>query len=187
MRYVARATAASWQWSDYRRALGKGLWKKARCRGSRAGMKRICIITPGNVSSNPRVVKEADALVEAGYEVRVVAGDMVPWVRERDATIFARARWRCDLVGPGSYATYSLHRVRRAFAKRALAVGFGGVSVAAAAHGTMTGQLTVAVTLEPADSTLHTIRHLFQQLRPLRTITGLYSVLMLKIFIWVNS
>ena len=74
-------------------------------------MKRICIITPGNVSSNPRVVKEADALVEAGYEVRVVAGDMVPWVRERDATIFARARWRCDLVGPGSMPTYSLHRV----------------------------------------------------------------------------
>ena len=28
MRDVARATAASWQWSDYRRALGKGLWKK---------------------------------------------------------------------------------------------------------------------------------------------------------------
>jgi glycosyltransferase involved in cell wall biosynthesis len=28
MRDAARATAASWQWSDYRHALSKGLWKK---------------------------------------------------------------------------------------------------------------------------------------------------------------
>ncbi len=114
-------------------------------------MKRICIITPGNVGSNPRVVKEADALVEGGYEVRVVAGDMVPWVRGRDATIFSRARWRYDLIGPKSRLDYTLRRVRRVLARKALAAGFEGVRIAVAAHGTMTGQLTVAAAREPAD------------------------------------
>lgn len=44
-------------------------------------MKRICVVAPGKLGSIPRVVKEADALFEFGYEVRVVAADMVPWVR----------------------------------------------------------------------------------------------------------
>jgi glycosyltransferase involved in cell wall biosynthesis len=114
-------------------------------------MKSICIVTPGNVGSNPRVVKEADALVEAGYEVRVVAGDMVPWVRERDVTIFSRARWRYDLVGPGSNIYYTLRRVRRMLANKALAVGFDLVRMAVAAHSTMTSQLTAAAAREPAD------------------------------------
>jgi glycosyltransferase involved in cell wall biosynthesis len=114
-------------------------------------MKRICIITPGNVGSNPRVVKEADALVEAGYNVRVVAGDMVPWVRERDATIFSRARWRYDLVGPKSYIHYTLGRVRRMLASKALIVGFNGYRIAAAAHSAMTDQLTIAAARERAD------------------------------------
>jgi len=34
----------------------------------------ICLLTPGHVASTPRLVKEADALVDAGYRVHVVAG-----------------------------------------------------------------------------------------------------------------
>jgi glycosyltransferase involved in cell wall biosynthesis len=114
-------------------------------------MKRICIITPGNVGSNPRVVKEADALVEAGYNVRVVAGDMVPWVRERDATIFSRAKWRYDLVGSKPNVHYKLRRVRQILANKALAVGFERTGMATLAHSAMTGQLTTAAAREPAD------------------------------------
>ena len=36
-------------------------------------MARICIVTPGALGSNPRVVKEADALVRAGHDVHVIA------------------------------------------------------------------------------------------------------------------
>ena len=36
--------------------------------------RRICLITPGHVASTPRLVKNADALAAAGYEVHVVAG-----------------------------------------------------------------------------------------------------------------
>ena len=32
----------------------------------------VCIVSPGNLASNPRVLKEADALHEAGYAVTAV-------------------------------------------------------------------------------------------------------------------
>jgi hypothetical protein len=51
--------------------------------------KRICLVSPSH--SNPRLVKEADALHEAGYAVRVVAGDATPGVWPLDAVILARA------------------------------------------------------------------------------------------------
>jgi len=44
-------------------------------------MKKICLVSPGHVASNPRLVKEANSLVAAGYDVRVVAGDTAPFVR----------------------------------------------------------------------------------------------------------
>ena len=50
-------------------------------------VERICLVSPGHLSSNPRLVKEADALHEAGYAVRVVAGDVTPSVRHLDNTI----------------------------------------------------------------------------------------------------
>jgi glycosyltransferase involved in cell wall biosynthesis len=114
-------------------------------------MKRVCIITPGNVSSNPRVVKEADALVDVGYDVRVIAGDIVPWVRERDATILSRARWRYDLVRPSSQAAYKLCRTRSILANKILALGFGGIRTAVTAHHALTKELEIAAAREPAD------------------------------------
>ena len=35
-------------------------------------MARICIVTVSNLYATPRVVKEADALSQAGHDVRVV-------------------------------------------------------------------------------------------------------------------
>jgi hypothetical protein len=55
--------------------------------------KHICLITPGHVSSCPRIVKEADALVEAGYEVTLVSGRNFEPVVALDREIFSRARW----------------------------------------------------------------------------------------------
>lgn len=36
------------------------------------GNIRICLITPGHIATNPRLVKEAEALLEAGYMVHVI-------------------------------------------------------------------------------------------------------------------
>jgi hypothetical protein len=53
--------------------------------------RRICILTPGHLSTNPRVVKEADALAGAGYNVSVIAADYVHWAREADRTLAGRS------------------------------------------------------------------------------------------------
>src|SRR5829696_8064623 len=55
--------------------------------------KHICLITPGHLSTNPRTVKEADALVGAGFEVTVIAADYLPWAQETDKTFSGRP-WR---------------------------------------------------------------------------------------------
>ena len=51
---------------------------------------RICLITPGHLATNPRLVKEADALTEAGNDVAVIAADYVGWAREADAEFRGR-------------------------------------------------------------------------------------------------
>lgn len=56
-------------------------------------MRGICLITPGHLSTNPRLVKEADALAGAGYKVTVIAADYAGWARAADAA-FADRPWR---------------------------------------------------------------------------------------------
>jgi len=84
---------------------------------------RICLITPGQPSTNPRLVKEADALHEAGYEVRVLCSHYLPWADEADKELLASRPWKCTYVGgeprlasPAYYWT----RARQAVARRAL-------------------------------------------------------------------
>lgn len=55
---------------------------------------RICIVTWAHVSNNPRVVKEADALAEAGHDVRVVAHQADAEFTARDADVVRRRPWR---------------------------------------------------------------------------------------------
>lgn len=58
-------------------------------------MARICLITPGHLSTNPRIVKEADALSDAGHEVRVIAADFAEWARVMDNEFDDRP-WRLE-------------------------------------------------------------------------------------------
>jgi glycosyltransferase involved in cell wall biosynthesis len=60
--------------------------------------KRICIIGGGSISQNPRVVKEADALAAAGYDVVVLFLQHFEWARAVDRRILERAKWRADIV-----------------------------------------------------------------------------------------
>lgn len=84
---------------------------------------RICLITPGQPSINPRLVKEADTLHEAGHDVHVLCSHYIPWADEADKLLLASRAWSCTYVGgnpgrvsPGHYWT----RVRHAVARRAL-------------------------------------------------------------------
>jgi glycosyltransferase involved in cell wall biosynthesis len=65
---------------------------------------RVCLITPGNLASNPRVVKEASALEAAGYAVAIVAADIIPSLSVFDAAVLGglkckatRIEWRRPL------------------------------------------------------------------------------------------
>lgn len=63
---------------------------------------RICLVTPGHLSSTPRLVKAADALHAAGHRVRVVASNHYAPVRPLDAGILARAGWTVAQLPPPS-------------------------------------------------------------------------------------
>lgn len=78
---------------------------------------RICLVTSGPIGSDPRLLKEADALHEAGARVRVVATDATALevVRERDAAVLRDARWAFEPVPTGG----RLARKARALLRRA--------------------------------------------------------------------
>lgn len=54
----------------------------------------ICIVSPGNLASNPRLLKEADALHEAGYAITAVVCDYTESLRPYDDEIAARVPWK---------------------------------------------------------------------------------------------
>ena len=56
--------------------------------------RSVCIVSPGNLSANPRLLKEADALHGAGYDVTAVVSDYSTSLRGFDDAIEARAPWR---------------------------------------------------------------------------------------------
>lgn len=60
--------------------------------------RRVCLVTPAHLSTNPRLVKEADTLAEAGYDVRVFACQYVDWAEAADRTILERAQWRSAIT-----------------------------------------------------------------------------------------
>lgn len=62
---------------------------------------RIAIVTPGHLASNPRVVKEAEALTGAGHDIEIVHGQSVTWLVDAD-TRLARPEWRVLTVAFGA-------------------------------------------------------------------------------------
>jgi len=63
----------------------------------------VCIVTPGHPSENPRLVKEADALADEGYQVQIVAGDYHPWGHDADEA-YADRDWQIERVSYGAMA-----------------------------------------------------------------------------------
>jgi len=69
---------------------------------------RITIASGNHPCSNPRVVKEADALVAAGFEVEVVGGSVSPTQKAKDLKVLSGKPWRYveafDMTGGGPKA-----------------------------------------------------------------------------------
>jgi hypothetical protein len=87
------------------------------------------------VASDPRLVKEADTLVAAGYRVHVIAGRHFAPADQLDHDILATARWSYTVVGyrnsGPAIARKMLRRVARYFITR---VATPSVALAARAH-----------------------------------------------------
>lgn len=85
--------------------------------------RTICITTPGRLACNPRVVKEADALHEAGYDVVVVSGVLGPLGDEEEQALLADRPWgkqvrRIAPAGPGWFLRRAMTRACRMLTAR---------------------------------------------------------------------
>ena len=112
---------------------------------------RICIVTPGALGSNPRVVKEAQALHEGGNDVTVIATRTLALVDRRDEAVLAAAPWRAQRLDFS--ARGGAWRLRRAVQEvRALAFSMTKwADFAGRASSAFTGPLTGAAKRVPAD------------------------------------
>ena len=61
--------------------------------------KKIVIISSGQPSLNPRLVKEADALAEAGYLVTVLYAYWNDWGTQHDRHLLAEKNWKAVRLG----------------------------------------------------------------------------------------
>lgn len=62
-------------------------------------MKTIVLISSGQPSTNPRLVKEADLLSNSGYEVFVLYSFWIKWAYDSDFVLFKKVNWKPILVG----------------------------------------------------------------------------------------
>src|SRR5215510_5457014 len=59
---------------------------------------RVCVVTAGHLSTCPRMLKAADALAGAGYDVRVVSTNHTPWAAVADRKVLATRAWASTVV-----------------------------------------------------------------------------------------
>jgi len=76
--------------------------------------KKIVIVSSGQPSLNPRLVKEADALSAAGYKVTVLYAYWNNWGTKYDEQLLAKKKWTAICVGGDpehQWFTWSLSRI----------------------------------------------------------------------------
>ena len=61
--------------------------------------KKIVLITTGQPSCNPRIVKEADTLSNAGFDVTVLYSFFIQWAQENDKFLLKNVLWKYKMVG----------------------------------------------------------------------------------------
>ena len=111
---------------------------------------KIVLLTTGHLGSNPRVVKEADALHARGYDVQVIATRMAPFVEERDEAVMRQAPWRVQRIRFDTSWHRGFDRALQIIFRRFPYLGSNAVADALAAD-FMTRRLFGAARKIPAD------------------------------------
>lgn len=63
------------------------------------GKKKVCLITPNHISTNPRLVKEAIALESAGFDVHIIFTQSLPFETALDnALLSEHPQWKFDAL-----------------------------------------------------------------------------------------
>jgi glycosyltransferase involved in cell wall biosynthesis len=76
-------------------------------------LKKIVLISVGQPSTNPRLVKEANTLAEIGFDVYVIYSFWTKWAYDADKELFSKIRWTPILVGGSPFE----HRFRYFFTR----------------------------------------------------------------------
>lgn len=114
--------------------------------------KRICLVTSSHVASNPRLVKEANALQMAGYLVHVIAVDVSAGVRALDRDLLANVSWQYTLVGRGTPTSWRWHAGIRKLARLVFKLSpWRPVGLAVNAFSHLSRKLAKAALATPAD------------------------------------
>jgi glycosyltransferase involved in cell wall biosynthesis len=80
-------------------------------------IRRVTLLTTGQPSTNPRLVKEADALASAGFDVSVIGIRRAGWADASDTGLLAGRAWRARLLDPGR-TRFGIARVASALRHR---------------------------------------------------------------------
>jgi hypothetical protein len=59
--------------------------------------ERVCLVTTSQPAANPRLVKEADALTAAGYDVQVIGAYWNDWATAFDTGLLGSRPWRATV------------------------------------------------------------------------------------------
>jgi glycosyltransferase involved in cell wall biosynthesis len=115
---------------------------------------RVCIITPGHLSTNPRVCKEATALSAAGYRVAIICGRFIPEAIELDRQIVDPS-WVVHGVAFGRRAAPRVVHLRQraiqAAARAAMQAGLATPAIETSAHHPVGPDLAAAACAVRAD------------------------------------
>jgi hypothetical protein len=111
-------------------------------------------VTTGQPSTNPRAVKEADALVEAGFDVRLIGAHWATWADAADQRLLRVRPWTADVIDWQRHSApfmFWKSRVRHRVARACMAVPGLSPMCLRFAVSRMTPELTRAATGVPAD------------------------------------
>ncbi len=114
--------------------------------------KRICLISPGHIAASPRLLKEANSLHAAGFQVQVVVGDYMAEMRPLDQAILQNAPWKWAKVGVGATVEHVGRQLIQGLAGRITKKGGDAhLAIATWAHNAISDRLATVAVAKPAD------------------------------------
>ena len=114
--------------------------------------KTIALISPGHLGTNPRLVKEADALYEAGYQVHVISCDYFPDARKWDQEIRSERNWKWSYIPwKPTRLRYAYRRIKQICARQLFSSGLQTIPISSIAHHSILPLLKQTASAIPAD------------------------------------